>query len=320
MSTLKTTFNNLVESMKRYDLYQNDDEVGQDLDNLSKVIDEVEKRLECINKTTDDIYQTISKYTENVDKNEPFRMLVDDHDVIHRGCHDIYTAIDLEDDEPITENWYGLFETKEEDVPRGTLESTEDKVSRYFMITSHTHKQLEGKTFKVLGTMGNEFGHLIGELDCRHPEDETTDLWVNLDLDGVFVAEPTEDKVELSHGGIPYRVCYECSIKEEENVMTQVNGYWLCCDCNDEHKEVIKEDEPIFELDKTKFLPSTFDKVKQVIDMLKTIDNGSPIDGETMDYIVKELGFEEYLLRSLVMKSSFTDTKDLLREKFELSL
>ena len=73
-------------------------------------------------------------------------------------------------------------------------------------------------------------------------------------------------------------------------------------------------------IDTTKFLPSTFDKVKQVIEILKTIDNGSCIDGETMDYIVKELGFEEYLLRSLVMKSSYKDTKDLLREKFELSI
>jgi hypothetical protein len=39
-----------------------------------------------------------------------------------------------------------------------------------------------------------------------------------------------------------------------------------------------------------------------------------------MDYIVKQLGFEEYLLRSLVMKADFKDTKDLLREKFELEL
>ena len=131
---------------------------------------------------------------------------------------------------------------------------------------------------------------------------------------GLF--EPTEDKVELSSGGIPYRSCYHCSIKEEETVMGQVNGFWLCCDCNDE----TKEEESVFELDTTKFLPSTFDKVKQVIEILKTIDNGSCIDGETMDYIVKELGFEEYLLRSLVMKSSYKDTKDLLREKFEISI
>lgn len=248
MSTLKTTFNNLVESMKRYDLYQKDDEVGQDLDNLSKVIDEVEKRMQCVTNTNKDIRDTIFNNQEKLDS----AISYDDLEVIQRSINDIDIAIDLSDDEPIENNWYGLFR-EDKDVPRETLEST-------------------------------------------------------------------EDKVELSHGGIPYRVCYECSIKEEENVMTQVNGYWLCCDCNDEYKEVIKEDEPIFELDKTKFLPSTFDKVKQVIDMLKTIDNGSPIDGETMDHIVKELGFEEYLLRSLVMKSSFTDTKDLLREKFELSL
>jgi hypothetical protein len=64
----------------------------------------------------------------------------------------------------------------------------------------------------------------------------------------------------------------------------------------------------------------TFDKVKEVIQILKTLDNGDCVDGETMDYIVKELGFEEYLLRSLVMSADFKETKDLLREKFEVQI
>ena len=47
MKTLRGTFDNLVSTMKRYDLYQKDDEVGMELNELSNLIDEVEKRMQC---------------------------------------------------------------------------------------------------------------------------------------------------------------------------------------------------------------------------------------------------------------------------------
>ena len=82
------------------------------------------------------------------------------------------------------------------------------------------------------------------------------------------------------------------------------------------------KDEPIKETPPTELCRNqhTFDKVKEVIQILKTLDNGDCVDGETMGYIVKELGFEEYLLRSLVMSADFKETKDLLREKFEVQI
>lgn len=287
---MRVEFNNLVNTLKRYDLYQIGDEVDMDLKSLENKITEVEKRLECIDKTAEEIRQSIGKYTERVDKTESFIMLVNDHDTIQRGANDILTATDLEDDEVVINNWYGLFE------------STEDKVGKFFKVISNTHKELEGRTFKITDTAINEVGHLIGEIDCRHPEESEVWVWVNLELDGEYVDEPTEDKVELSSGGMPYRVCYHCSIKEEEIVMTKVNGNWLCNDCNPPTSQCYDE--------------NVHNIVKDVIAKLKDIQ----VDGETMDYIVKELGFEEYLLRSLVMKSSFKDTKDLLREKFEISI
>lgn len=307
---MRVEFNNLVNTLKRYDLYQIGDEVDMDLKSLENKITEVEKRIECIDKTAEEIRQSISKYTKRVDKTESFIMLVNDHDTIQRGANDILTATDLEDDEVVINNWYGLFESKE------------DKVGKFFKVISNTHKELEGRTFKITDTAINEVGHLIGEIDCRHPEESEVWVWVNLELDGEYVdeptkkpmsvseyvsslgiqVEPTEDKVELSSGGMPYRVCYHCSIKEEEIVMTKVNGNWLCNDCNPPTSQC--HDEEVHNI------------VKDVIAKLKDIQ----VDGETMDYIVKELGFEEYLLRSLVMKSSFKETKDLLREKFEISI
>lgn len=43
------------------------------------------------------------------------------------------------------------------------------------------------------------------------------------------------------------------------------------------------------------------------------------IDGETMEYIVKSLGFEEYLHHWLIMKNPIVNTLDILKEKTELS-
>ena len=56
--------------------------------------------------------------------------------------------------------------------------------------------------------------------------------------------------------------------------------------------------------------------VKDIISKLKEID----IDGETMQYILKQVGMEEQMHRQLVMDNDFKQTKDLLREKFEAEL
>lgn len=368
MTTLRTAFNELVNALQRWELYQIDDEVGIEVQNLSDKIDEVYKRIQCIDNTAEDMREAIAKFTERVDKNEPFIMDVNHHDSILRGSNDILIATDFEDDEVIINNWYGLFAPKDEEeiVPRETLKS------KFFKIKSHIHKQLEGKTFILLETSFNEVGHWIGALDCPHPEDETTSLWVNLDLDGEFVDEPTdeivpretnisvddvvkvamelgmnpsideinevilyynseaeqdstatwelivenllyncvapsnqtiEDKVELSGGGIPYRVCYECSIKEEENVMKQVNGYWLCCDCCGEVKDTTKMS--IVEVAPTELCktPQTHEFVKDIIAKLKVID----VDGETMQYILEQVGMEEQMLKQLIKSCEYLE-------------
>lgn len=134
MKTLHETFQDLLNKLPQLSTSAN-----EALKKLEDKIIEVENRMVCVTKMTNDIYQTISKYTENVDKNEPFRMLVDDHDVIHRGCHDINITLDLNDDEPITNNWYNQFvneELLEEDkieiiYPEGTILEWENYIYGY---------------------------------------------------------------------------------------------------------------------------------------------------------------------------------------------
>jgi hypothetical protein len=63
-------------------------------------------------------------------------------------------------------------------------------------------------------------------------------------------------------------------------------------------------------------ITQTHEFVKDIIAKLKVID----VDGETMQYILKEVGMEEQMHKQLVMDKDFKDTKDLLRQKFEMEL
>ena len=75
----------------------------------------------------------------------------------------------------------------------------------------------------------------------------------------------------------------------------------------------IHTEKPPTELCKT---PQTHEFLKDIIAKLKVID----VDGETMQYILEQVGMDEQMHRQLVMKNDFGVTKDILREKFELSL
>ena len=65
--------------------------------------------------------------------------------------------------------------------------------------------------------------------------------------------------------------------------------------------------------------PETFDKVKQVIEILKTLHNGDCVDGETMQYILERIGMSDQMLRQLIMSNPESVTKDLLEERRILS-
>lgn len=221
MGNLKQTFNNLVSTMNYYDLYKKDDEVGIGLEELSNLIDEVEKRMECAIRSNKDNEVLVLKLANSFQDEGKLQEIIDygDFETMQRSVHDVDIALDLKDTECIDNDWYGLF------------------------------------------------------------------------------AEPKQE--ELSNGGIPYRVCYHCSIKEEENVMTKVSGDWLCYDCYDEIDD-----------DKEKKLIVT-----NVINMLKDIN----VDGETMQHIIEQVGMNDQMLRQLIMSNPESDTKDLLDEKIELS-
>jgi hypothetical protein len=121
---MRKEFNELVETMKRWDLFQKDDEVDMALNDLGAKIDEVEKRIECAVRSAKEINESISKYTDDVDNCLPINMSVNDHDLIQNCSDDVRIALDLNDDMSIVDNWYDLFQqpTKEEPIAVGNIE------------------------------------------------------------------------------------------------------------------------------------------------------------------------------------------------------
>ena len=191
---MRKEFNNLVELMNRYDLYQKDDEVGVALNDLSNKITEVEKRMECAirsNKDNEVLVLKLANSFQDEGKLEEF-INYGEFETLERSVHDVDIALDLKDTECIDNDWYGLFAEPKENVSRETLE------------------------------------------------------------------------------------------------------------------------EPPTSLCKT---PQTHEFVKDIIAKLKVID----VDGETMQYIIEQVGMNDQMLRQLIMSNPESDTKDLLDEKIELS-
>jgi len=70
---MRTEFNNLVETLKTWDLYQVGDEVDIAISELESTIAEVEKRMQCVTNTNKDI-RTLVSYKEDVLSNNDFEL------------------------------------------------------------------------------------------------------------------------------------------------------------------------------------------------------------------------------------------------------
>jgi hypothetical protein len=269
MKSLKGAFNDLVESMKRYDLYQAEDEVGIEITNLSNIIDEVEKRMQCVKRTNIDIHEIVFTNQVKLEKSIGY----DNVEILQRSVNDIDIAIDLNDAEPIENNWYGLFEDKFK--PRS--------VSEYVAtLPKEEVKVLIPKDSIVEWKETRQYYSVNGGAKARVTEDYTTEHEIK-DL------------------------CVQVQWLDEK-AKGQVSGGYIL--------GMFKED---FELPSVPTslcnIPQTHEFVKDIIAKLKVID----VDGETMQYILKEVGMEEQMYRQLVLTNTDTDTKDLLEERRILS-
>jgi hypothetical protein len=56
------------------------------------------------------------------------------------------------------------------------------------------------------------------------------------------------------------------------------------------------------------------ERVMRIIDQLKEVD----VDGETMQYIIEQVGMQEQMLRQLVLTSDAIELLELVKEKANL--
>jgi hypothetical protein len=153
---MRKEFDDLLNMILLYRLVIDDDLVLTALDNLSNKINEVEKRLECIDKTLNDIRGGVHKINEI--KHSSFGSTIDAilNDDILRGTYDIAIAIDLNDEEPISENWYGLFKEKSEvdklvervEMIENNVELTEKFREKYVTDFAITKASIKGNLIK----------------------------------------------------------------------------------------------------------------------------------------------------------------------------
>ena len=114
---MRNELNKLIENLERFSAID-DYAVGVALANLYNKISEVEKRLECVVKTNKDIQDGVHKINEI--SHSGFGSTIDSilHDEILRGSYDIAIAVNLNDNEPIDENWYGLFKKQKSEADK----------------------------------------------------------------------------------------------------------------------------------------------------------------------------------------------------------
>src|SRR6478736_4733582 len=96
-NNLIVSFDNLVFTLEKYDLYQKGDEVDLDIQLVRDNLRDLFNRLAVIEASNDEINTTIRKYQECVDLGFPFKMEVDDYDKILSRTNDIEILTDLAD-------------------------------------------------------------------------------------------------------------------------------------------------------------------------------------------------------------------------------
>jgi hypothetical protein len=253
---MRKEFNILVNALKHI---QMDSTISIALTDLDNKITEVEKRLECARRSNQDSNSIIMKLAESFEGvgNVSDNLTYGDFEVLQRGVYDVDIALNFNDNEPIQENWYGLFEEpkKEEPkvlIPKGSIVEWRETIKYY-----NTKKGAKARVLEDYTT-----------------EHESNDKCINV--------EWLDDKANGQSNG----------------------GY---------HLDMFKE-----EFDKPmKIIDTTMgkDMVEDIIQKLIQLD----VDGETMQYIIDQVGMTDQMLRQLVMNNPTSETIDLLEEKRMIS-
>jgi hypothetical protein len=310
-----------------YDSEGNDiyDKVHGLLIELGGKIDEVEKRIECAVRSAKEINDTISIYQDSVDNGSPFTMNVSHYDNIRNSSDDVRIALDLNDDMAVIDNWYNLFSpiasenkfhVEDEETypivncmdcgyPQPLLEENVhvDSMGRHMVCES-----CEG-SFNIGGDVFMTFESSWGEIDCDREGNVLEirgDEYVGDERSYLYDIA----KFDLVEYG---KFCESINVTMGEADDILFIGFWHK---NGEYNEADKgrrnglnifgdEIAPTMQC-KT---PQTYEFVKDIIAKLKVID----VDGETMEYILRQVGMEDQMLKQLFAQTT-NDEIDYLHD------
>ena len=220
---MRKEFNKLVDVMQKFDIYQLDDEVGIALNDLSDKITEVEKRMICAVKSAKEINETISKYTEEVDKSQPIFMTVSDHDLIQNCSNDVDIALDMGEDMCVVDNWYNLFSPTEELKPIAVGNIEYDFPEEVYTIGNADNTEIIGDVYE---SAFHEFLDL-GILVLEDSNDFTSGKTNYIVLDNKFISIVKKKQIDLS----------KVPIINKEIFMT-FHSSWGEIDCDEDGKVI----------------------------------------------------------------------------------
>ena len=348
---MRKQFDELVETMKRWDLYFKGDEVDCALNDLEKVIDEVEKRIICAVRSAEEANTSISKYTARVDNQESFVMSVNSHDSILRGTNDVTIALDFDEDMCVKDNWYNLFSPTEELKPIAVENIEYDFPEDVYTIGNADNTEIIGDVYE---SAFHEFLDL-GILVLEDSDDFRSGKANYIVLDNKFISIVKKKQIDLSKVPIKKEVfmtfhsswgeidcdkdgnvievrgdeddenylldiavfdlveyCKFCESKnitmgESDDILSI--GFWKKDNTyheaeKDWRKEIFGEEPPTMlcaDSDKHKI-------VNNIISQLKDIE----VDGETMEYILRQVGMEDQTLKQLFAQTTNDDIDYLL--------
>jgi hypothetical protein len=306
--------------------------------------DEEDKRRECAIRTNKDNMNIIKQFVNAFEEEGELEQILHygDYEALMRGVDDIDSVLDLEDDRCIGDNWYDLFEPKKEKqkkekpkvlIPKDSIlewvetrkfynviggakarvtedYTTEDKSNDLCIQVEWLDEKANGQENGgyLLGMFKEEFEPEIyfsfdsscGSIDC---DKEGNVIKVNgdeqicgdrnylFDIARVDIKEHSEfcASKNITHG--------ECT-----DILSI--GYWTKKGEYNEPNHIWREEIYITQNEAPTVLcktPQTHEFVKDIIAKLKVID----VDGETMQYILKEVGMEEQMFKQFIKDKVF---------------
>ena len=259
-------------------------EIELALVNLENKINEVEKRMQISTLVAKDVKTLVGKFTEDVDKGVPIIMKVNMHDSFLARADDIEILMNLNDNMCVVDNWHNLFGSKQELQPIAVGNVEYEFPEEVYTIGNANNTEIIGDVYESVFIRLCALNIILCEGDLDFPNKFGKANYVITDEQ--FIPLVKSRQIDLS----------KVPIVEQKTEQYKGAPTMQCLNTH------------------------TFDKVNEVIQILKTLNNGDSVDGETMQYILAQLGMEDQMLRQLVMTNPHTDLTDLLEEKASIKL